>query len=211
MKSAKIREIRRDEKGYYSGIWDGKKIKYPSVTTALKIINDFSMVAPDIMKLASNFGTAVHWMINLFEKETLDYSKLDPALVPILAAWKHAKNNLGIRVKKTEVQVVSDKYRYAGTLDIIADVGFGKNISRGIIEIKSRSSYNKKSDPLQTAAYVRAYNESYPENKVNKRWFCGFDLDGGYRFFEIKRELGEPDHLEIFLSVLATYKWRELK
>lgn len=174
------------------------------MTTALEILTDFSNVAPDILERAINFGNAVHGMIEYYELGKLDLTLLDPILEKVLDAWRYCKLKHGIKIKKVEVPVVSELYQYAGRLDLIADV---RGIN-SIIEIKTRP-YNQITDPLQTVAYMQAYNESYPKEKTKKRFFCDLNLVGSSAFFEIKKASGQTDHLNIFLSALALYKWKK--
>lgn len=202
----KKRDIERNDSGYYCGQWDGKEIRYPSVTTALGILTDFSRVQPDILKRACDFGNAVHRLVHFYEAGTLDVDSLDSALRPLLDAWIRRKTENGIIVHASEIAVVSTKYRYAGRLDVIADV----KGTRGVIELKSRP-YNPLADSLQTDAYKQAYNESYPKDRARKRYFCSLGAEEGDTFFEIKDTPGQPEHLAVFLSALALYKWRELK
>lgn len=169
----------------------------------MNVLTDFSHVAPDILERAGKFGTAVHTLIELYETKRLDREMIDPILETILCAWERCKADNDIRVFGVEMPVVSTKYRYAGRFDVAASM---RGIN-GLIEIKSRP-YNPMVEKLQTIAYMQAYNESHPGNRVYKRFFCGFDLEGEYDFKEIKRVPGEPDHLSMFLSVLAIYQWK---
>ncbi len=161
------------------------------------------MVAPDILKRAGDFGTAVHDTLDLYESGKLDHDNLDPILAKILEAWERCKAYHKIEVQNTELPIVSTKYQYAGRFDVVAAVR-GVN---SIIELKSRP-YNAMTDPLQVAAYLQGYNESYPKDKASRRFFCGFDLKGGYNFFEIKKIPGQPEHLHMFLNALGLYKWK---
>lgn len=172
---------------------------------ALNVLTDFSMVAPDILERAGKFGTAVHTLIEYYETNRLDRETIDPILEKILCAWERCKSSHKIIVHKAEYPIVSKRYQYAGRFDIVGSVR-GTN---SLIEIKSRP-YNPITEKLQTIAYFQAYNESYPEDRVFKRYFCGFDLEGRYTFHEVKKLPGEPDHLSMFLSALAIWKWKNV-
>lgn len=156
-----------------------------------------------MLQRACDFGDNVHKMIHFYEMEKLKRDTLDPILEMILQAWERCKSSHKIEVLHSEVKIVSTQYGFAGTLDIIATV---RGIP-GVIELKTRP-YNPTTDMLQTAAYQQAYNESYKDIKARRRWFCGFNLEGNYEFFEIKKIPGHPDHLNVFLSVLAIFKWK---
>jgi hypothetical protein len=195
--------IKRDEIGHYRGMWKGKEINFPSVTTVLGLLADYSRVDKDVMERACQFGTAVHSIVDLFEKGTLDEASLKPQesyladMTGILDAWKTCKKKFDINVIETEPVVVSLKCQYAGRADVIASVG--KPGVPSLIEIKSRA-YNAMLEPLQTAAYLEAY-----PTKLKRRFFCELRLDGSYQFREIKGK----DDFHYFLCVLAAFNWRQ--
>jgi hypothetical protein len=208
-------EIKRNDQGYYCGKWRGKEIRVPSVTTAISPLADYSRVDKELLDRAARFGQAVHKIVELHELGKLDESSLRPKesymadMTPILEAWKKCKAEQGIVVRCAEPVVVSSKYGYAGRLDVIADV-------RGVpslIELKSRR-YNPITEKLQTIAYLTAWNECHPKEKVKKRFFCelcvGADNkpNGEYNWLEIIRRPGEPDHLSVFRCSLALSQWR---
>ena len=123
-----------------------------------------------------------------------------------MQAWEGCKKEKKINVIETEKIIISEQYKYAGRLDMVATVG-GVVV---LVEIKSRN-YMAVTDDLQTAAYMQAYNEGVKNNKIKKRVLVSFDLDGGYKYKEIKQTKSEPEHFKVFLSVLAAYKWKNKK
>lgn len=168
------------------------------------MLSDFSRVNKYDLEKAAKFGTAVHTLVELYETDKLDRPTIAPILEALLQAWERCKKDNKIVVRRVEVAVVSLRYRFAGRLDVIAEV-------RGVpaqIELKSRD-YNPVTEKLQTIAYQQAFNESYPKERVNRRYFCGLDYKKeDYDFREIKRVPGEPEHLAMFLSALAIYNWK---
>jgi hypothetical protein len=200
--------IERGPNGYYVGNWYGRDIRYPSVTTAIGYLNDFSKVKPDDLKKAADFGTAVHDTIDKYQRGTLDRGKLDMPLRRILGAWMKCKTEHGIVVEESETVIASHKYQYAGRLDIVARI----NGAKCLVELKSRK-YNPVTDQLQVIAYKNAYNEFHKaaDEKIRKVYFCGFDhVTGKYTFFEIKQKAGQPDHFQMFLCALALKKWEAI-
>ena len=176
------------------------------------MLADYSRVDRSIMDRACAFGNAVHKVVELHETGRLDEASLRPKeqyladMTPILDAWKLCVAEQGLKVLHVESVIASLKYGYAGRLDAIAEV-------RGVpsvVEIKSRP-FNGMLEPLQTAAYLEAWNECHPKERVKSRWFCELRLDGTYSFKEISKGLGEPDHFSIFRSALALFQWRRLK
>ena len=115
-------EISRNDKGHYVGQWDGKQINFPSVTTALKMLSDFSKVNAFDLEKAAKFGTAVHTLVELYETNRLKRETLAPILEALLKAWERCKVDHSIKVLRVETPIASMRYRYAGRLDVIAEV-----------------------------------------------------------------------------------------
>ena len=204
-------EIARNEEGFYCGPWRGREVRLPSVTTVLSLLSSYDKVSRDIMDRAAKFGSAVHKIVELHERGTLDEASLRPKaqyladMTPILEAWKRCKLENDVRVFAAEQVVLSLKHQYAGRLDVVAMV---KGVP-AIVEIKSRP-YNPMLEPLQTAAYFAAWNEQSRLDApgwimARERWFCELRLDGGYDFRPIK---GKND-FHYFRCCLAAWNWRE--
>ena len=121
-------------------------VKIPSVSEIISPLYDFSGVSPAKLENAAHYGKAVHKTIELFIAGTLEEDKLDDKLKQPLEEFKRfitAKVifNEDIRV---ETKCYSNKLKFAGTIDLITDIG--------IIDIKTRK-YSPKTDDLQLAAY----------------------------------------------------------
>ena len=103
----------------------------PSVSEIKDPLTDFSMVAPDVLQRAADFGTACHKMVELRLAETLDYATLDENLYGPLEAWE---------LFLAEVKPFS--------------------ITTGVlIDVKSRK-YDRIADPVQLAAYYELWKEN---------------------------------------------------
>jgi hypothetical protein len=213
--------IQRDQFGYYRGDWRGREVRLPSVTTVLGLFADYSHVNESIMDRAAEFGTAVHNIVDLHEKGTLLESSLEPGEIeipnlgkvktadmrPILDAWKKCRLEKNIGHLETEMNVASIRHGFAGRLDAVGLVdGIGS-----IIEIKSRP-FNSMLEPLQTAAYREAWNESTEHaNNIKafpiaiRRIFVELRLDGTYDWRPMK---GKHD-FQYFKCCLAAFNWRE--
>jgi hypothetical protein len=163
------------------------------------------------MDRAAKFGSAVHKIVELHEKGTLDEASLRPKeryladMTPILDAWKRCKQANGVQPLNVEQVVVSLRNQYAGRMDVMALV----KGTPAIVEIKSRP-YNQMLEPLQTAAYMEAWNELTGLDvpgwlRARERWFCELRLDGGYDFRPIK---GKND-FHYFRCCLAAWNWRQ--
>jgi hypothetical protein len=198
-------EVVAHEDGFYYG--DG--IKVPRVTHVLSMLSDYHKVDKDIMERAQRFGTSVHKMVELYEKGMLDESSLKPIyknqtdLTPILDSWKKFKNDFDVKILETE-SVIYKPNGYAGTLDGVGMVKRNNVHKKTLIEIKTRP-FSKLLDPLQTAAYVDAYNNSLPSNeKIVRRVVLHLKLDGNYGY----KWITSNDDILYFRSLLAVWNWR---
>jgi hypothetical protein len=79
-------------------------------------------------------GTATHKAIELHINGTLNYSILDPELIPRIDAWDEFVKHTGFRALETEKAVYNFNLRVAGMLDVY---GVFPDGAEGIVEIKS--------------------------------------------------------------------------
>lgn len=128
----------------------------PSVTQILKPISpDFRRVPSETLERARALGVAVDQTITLFELDDLDEESLDPQLAAYLDAWKKLKAFAGIEVLGVQERVYHPELKYAGTLDIRANVGGFLSV----LDVKRTFAVPASSGP-QTAAYGMAYTKS---------------------------------------------------
>ena len=169
----------------------------PSVTQVLKPLQDFSTIPEDILERSANFGVAVHLATALWDQNDLDMDSMDVAIVPYLEAWKRFRDETKITFEAIETQVVSEKYRYAGTLDRI---GF-LNEKATVIDIKT--GVVNPTIGVQLAGYLVAWNEAHVL-KVTRRASVSLRKDGSYRldFWDDKSDWAT------FLSLLQIHNWQ---
>lgn len=201
VKDLQMKTVERDGRRWYhvNGIY------MPSVTTVIsEFLTDFSKVAPDILERACAFGTAVHDATVLEDEGRLDWDRLDANLAPCVNAWNDCKKKHKIKLLAMEEAVYSRKYKYAGKFDRIGLV----DGARAVIEIKTRK-YNPVCESLQTAAYMQAINEMHPEARVCRRFVCELQLgvESNPPFYEVKG----PEHLQVFLSALTLFRWKNIQ
>lgn len=128
-------------------------VKFPNVTGILSPLQDFSMIPPDVLARACQFGSHVHTACELYDQGNLDREALDPALDEYLAGWIKFLEMSQVEIILNESKICSLKYKYAGTLD------------RGAIYRKKRCLFDIKTgieSPAtgpQTAAYAKADQE----------------------------------------------------
>ncbi|MHB8569655.1 MAG: hypothetical protein ACYC97_05585 [Metallibacterium sp.] len=123
-------------------------VKIPSVSEIISPFSDYSKIPQDKLKIACNYGTAVHSTIEFYLKGTLDEDNLPEGLKQPLAEFKAFAEKINI----ADVGYVSEEKRYkiinkrvfAGTVDLISD-GM-------LIDYKTRR-YNAVTDDLQLTAY----------------------------------------------------------
>lgn len=138
-------------------------VKFPNVTGILSPLSDFSMVPPDVLARAAQFGKHVHTACELYDNGNLDREALDPALDEYLAGWIKFQTLCPVEIILNESLVYSLKYRYAGTLD------------RNAIYQKKLCMFDIKTGiptPAvgpQTAAYAKAHKEMTGE-KIKRRF-----------------------------------------
>lgn len=150
---------------------DGKPL--PSVTRILKPLYDFSMIHPDVLRRAADYGTAVHKTVELYLKEDLDEDSLDENLYnPLLAfkAWQFDHCEFCEELLSVEQPAYHAKLKYAGTPDLTC--------TNAVIDIKSRK-VNMSTDPIQLAAY-----DNFGSGK-RKRYVLELKQDASYVFTEL--------------------------
>lgn len=149
----------KDANGYeIEGTW------YPRVTSIISIkakpalyrfyAGQSSFAAAEAMKNKSaEEGTLVHEVI---EKLLQGHPVTIPDTVaPVVAAFKDFQQSHRIIPHQVESQILSRRYGYAGTIDVLADVD-GKV---GVLDIKTSAAIYRDYG-IQTAAYVEALHET---------------------------------------------------
>lgn len=136
-------------------------IVVPSVTQILKAngLNDFSMVNPDILFRAKQFGLAVHKGCELHDLKTLDRDSLCDPLVPYITQWQRFIINFKVQILDIERRFWSTKYRFGGCLDRVALI----NGKLTLVDIKTTTSISPT-----TAIQVMGYKILYDEGRKFK-------------------------------------------
>jgi hypothetical protein len=108
-----------------------------------------------------DIGKKVHFACELYDQDNLDEKALHTTLVPYLEQWKKFKQDFQVDIQEIELIVFSEKYRYAGTIDRIAEIVSYRRKKKVIIEIKTGSVGYAA---IQTAGYQIAYQSIYKKN-----------------------------------------------
>lgn len=148
-------------------------------------------------EVALSNGTAIHRALELHDKGTLDYSKLDKRLQKCIDLWQDFKSDHGIKVLEIEKRV-SMGVLYAGTIDRVAQcVG-----TKAIIDFKSGNPQDWAG--LQTALYAMAYD---PKDYMNYERYClkiHWDLDR-----VIYKPYKDKNDFNVAMAMATTYHWKK--
>lgn len=184
---------------------DGRVI--PSVTQILHDLSSkaYQFVDRKTMEAAAALGTAVHRVIELDCRKTLNVETLHDDIVPYYGAWLNFVALSGFEHIASELRVCSTKYAYAGTLDL-----FGKFKSRYCVIDAKRTAQVPRTAGPQTAAYENAFRESpiaeqhgiLPSTPID-RYALHLLPDGKYRLVPFTAR----NDLRVFLAAQTTYLW----
>lgn len=137
-------------------------------------------------------GTKVHRAIELYDDGDLDEERLDPVLRPYLEAWKRFKAHASVSVLRSEIQLASEAYQFAGTVDKTALLGGMK----AVLDIKTGEV--QPWTGLQLAAYQLLLAETMPRIAVQLK------ADGNYMLHEFKDRADR----NVFLAALTVHQWK---
>lgn len=177
----------------------------PSVTQILEVVTDYANVPRDILMRAAQRGTFVHKAVELHCKGTLDIFSLDEEIADRYFAYVKFEKESRFKPTATEQRVFSDKYRYAGTFDLIGpDVITGRG--QALIDIKTTAQVMPGVGP-QLAAYEQAYRETnnIRANARLNRYALMLRADGSYETIPYN----DKKDWSVFLSALTITRYME--
>jgi PD-(D/E)XK nuclease superfamily len=151
--------------------------------------------AEDVRRKAAEHGTDVHRRI---EAGLRDLREDEGDIVV-----RNIRDFLGkesIRILHTERRVYSRRYRYSGTLDAIGET------PAGLVLIDWKNSKHVYSEyRLQTAAYAYAWQEEFPDRRIQKRCIIRIDEEGNIHPYWYPLETLRGDFLA-FLGAKRVYE-----
>lgn len=182
---------------------DGKPV--PSVTKIVSNISeDMMLSAPFIRKTV--LGTNVHKVCEkMNNNEKVNISALSEDMRPYVEGYSNFLGSGDYSVICSEMRVFSHRYRYAGTLDILAK---NKKDQWCIMDIKT-SALVSPTAALQMAAYAQAVEEMGVVDDLGLKvrikdrvviWLTG---DGKYDLVHFK----DGGDWNIFMCKLASHNW----
>lgn len=180
--------------------YDGNVV--PSVTQVLSRLSavQYRGADPDAMERAATLGKAVHRMIELDLRGVLDTTSLSEELAIYFVAWRDFMATSGFLPIRSEQRVYSQRYGYAGTLDL-----FGRLDRLALIDAKRTIAVPRTAGP-QTAAYEAALRESLPEltgAAPIDRYALHLRADGTWRLVPFRDRVD----LRVFLAQITTHQW----
>ena len=183
-------------------------VEVPSVTQCLQLLDPFQKVDRAVLEAARSFGHHVHKAMALLLKDKLNWSALDPALVPYIEGGaEFLRLNPDFLVTAVEKVVFSKSLGVAGTIDLTAE----DEHRSYVIEWKATADQPWTAGP-QTAAYERllsvdaALNREarFAERIGRTRRLCVVLKPGRYDTVV----LSDPADWNTFLSCLNVTKAR---
>lgn len=183
---------------------DGE-LMYPRCTHIIGSVglSDFSMVDPEVLERACQYGSVVHYATELFDKNKLDITSLDETVMLDVMAWDNFKKDNDVEILEIEKTYVSHRYRYGCTIDRVAM--FQGVLS--IIDIKTATLFHR-SAALQLAANKKAYNENITDRSLmaKKRVLVRLDQEGGYRL--PNKEIFTTNDFSVFEGAKRVYDYK---
>jgi len=173
-------------------------VEIPSVTQILKIagLSNFDNVNLDLLERSIRFGIAVHKVIELKCKGTLDESSVGEALIPYAKQWDNFCLDYQYFSSQVEYRAFNHALRVGFCIDNIG------SIDEAITIVDIKTGAVKASDIIQACAY----GYLYPAKRLIVLYLC----EDKYKILDIKgqeRRKGES----IFLSALALYNFKKEK
>lgn len=189
--------------------WNGQPV--PGVTSILnewlKVtivgeryhVNRFNGVAIPSWKMeeAGQSGTDIHKGCELIMQGGIDWDGLDPAYAPPLRQFEKFMAELKPNILYSEAAIYHPKYRYAGTIDIIAMIG------KALCFIDIKTGDSGAVGP-QLAAYERGWCAQDRYLGRTERYALWLPKDGSpYKFEQLKNE----NDFEFFKSCMFQNKY----
>lgn len=193
-----------------------KKVRVPGTTTILGILakpalipwaNRLGLAGIDVQKYVddkADIGTCAHYLIECEAKgQKADLNDFSPNVVKqaenSYIKWLDWSKQVDLKVGASEVQYVSNVYRYGGTIDILGWV----NGIYSLVDIKTSGSGIWPEMRHQVGAYYNLCEEN--EQQVEQAFIVrvGRDEEEG---FEVAKVGSLEGHFALFLHCLEIYK-----
>lgn len=151
-------------------------------------------------KKAMSRGTTVHSIVEAYKHTGIQINTVPDDLKGYAEAFYSFVSDYNFKqtdVVTAEKTVKSDLYRYAGTVDLIAN----RNNQNIVIDVKTNKDGNLYDEvELQASAYMQALNED--NQNIEKIYGLALAPTGKYTFKQLEY------NLKPFLSALQLYVWK---
>jgi len=154
---------------------------------------------------AGGIGTLLHFLaechVKHLEPDISEFSESEiKTATPLFDKFKKWWEENGFVLVGSEVQLVSERFKYGGTLDIVATKPNGRLT---LIDLKTgKSCY--KDYWYQVAGYEQLWGENNPSNPILDKIILRFDKESGDIYPTEKSDL--QLYLQVFNSALVLYK-----
>lgn len=197
---------------------------YPSVTEVISQMRSFSLehwfkITPYKEIIAQStrgkeIGKQMHQCIQDFIETgniKIETEYPDEIIYSLKSFQLFRKEKPKFNLKRSEIQLTSDKYRLNGTLDCLAEVD-------GILWVGDWKSQNikEKEKPkpyaeyfTQVSCYVKLYNEVMNTNIENAVIVCLAKDKVSYSFDEIEKDRIEGEFNNVFLPLLKIWEYKK--
>lgn len=192
---------------------------YPSVTQILGILRKIGLenwfkyntaqFCNEESSKGKEIGTQIHEAIqNHIEKEAvkIETQYSEEVMNALNSFMLFKKENRKIKLKRAEVTLTSEKHKFNGTMDCLANIG------EEIVLLDWKSGKNRKdrTEPdiydehiYQASAYVMAYNEQEKAN-IRRAFIACFAKNAvSYKLLELDWQAIQDNFTQVFLPALS--------
>ena len=191
-------------------ITDGTNDSVLITDTVLDIIDEAKKAWREKRDSAGDIGKEFHKLVEMgikdcmennngydpyyeFPENTKDYTQLDKMFVAFLK-WCNSDD---VKFLQTETKLYSPRHKYAGTMDILCEIGGLKYVA----DIKTSSGIYPTMF-YQTAAYQYAFTEHNPDVVISGNMIINVTKEAKLR---VEENYNYADNLSAFLSALNLY------
>ena len=185
---------------------DGERL--PGVTEVLSDLSMTKRLDPGWLAAARERGKLVHKAIELYNQDDLAEDSVDKSIVGYLTAWKRFCHDYKFKPLMTERIVYSERWRFAGTLDVIGSWQVNKHPR--LVLADAKSGLEDPAHGPQTAAYVHAavemeILEAASRKDLPQRCAVRVQADGYYKL----DRFSHPSDWSVFFAALECWKFKQ--
>lgn len=167
---------------------------WPSVTQILADLGFYRNAEKYFTEESATLGIYVHEIVNMYLEDTLDECSIDEVLLPYFNAFQKFFADTGFAHPVCELAMVSETYRFAGTVDLVGILNDGDSI----IDVKT--GLVGPVTGIQLAGYDLLLNSTH----TMRRYALQLKNDGNYKLIPFV----DRNDRRIFQAALATWHWQ---